>query len=214
MYPGTTPTPHNTVRRRPRDPLGACAPIPRVRLKHLTGKSPQLVYGRLDPRVTLLRAVAELDHPLGAVPDMVSLLLHRLGGKLGDSDVAALLQGVHQVHAECVEEKLPRDREREITARELDELNVAELNLLAKKRELVRGAAVPLRFRRQLKGAVRLPQEIERDVGQRDVFLEDGPVTAPLRKTVTENQPVVAEPETEFGDGAGRGGGGIRHQAS
>jgi hypothetical protein len=41
----------------------------------------------------------------------------------------------------------------------------------------------------------RLPNQIQRDVGESNVFLEDGPVTAPFTEAVAEHEAVVAEPK-------------------
>ena len=44
----------------------------------------------------------------------------------------------------------------------------------------------------------RLTEEIERDVGERDVLLENGRVSAPLAQPVTEHEPVVAEAQQQL----------------
>lgn len=42
----------------------------------------------------------------------------------------------------------------------------------------------------------RLAEEIERDVGERDVLLENWSVPTPLGEAMPENEPVVAEAKT------------------
>ena len=99
------------------------------------------------------------------------------------------------MHAERIEEELARDRVREIAARKLDELNISELYRLAKKREVIGAAPGTFGGSGDLQCAGRLSEKIERDVGERDVLLENWPVRAPLGETVAEYQPVIAEPE-------------------
>ncbi len=83
----------------------------------------------------------------------------------------------------------------EVAVRQLDQADVAELDRVAEIRQRVLVAPLPLDLAGQLQEARRLPDEVERDVGERDVLLEDRPVPAPLRQPVPEHQPIIAEPE-------------------
>ena len=53
----------------------------------------------------------------------------------------------------------------------------------------------------QAKKVSRLSDEIERDVGERDVLLEDGAVAAPLGKPVPQDQAIVAQAEQILEEG-------------
>jgi hypothetical protein len=112
------------------------------------------------------------------------------------------LQLIHQVHAERIEKELPRDGEGEVPARQLDEQEISELDRFAKEREIVRTPSFSFLLSRDLERARRLTQQIERDVREGDVFLENGPVSAPFGEPMSEDQPVIAEPESEFAERA------------
>ena len=72
-------------------------------------------------------------------------------------------------------------------------LRVAEVG------EVVRRAAAPLARGREVEQRDRLADEVEGDVGERDVLLEDGRVPAPLGEAVPQHQPVVGEAQQVLG---------------
>jgi hypothetical protein len=94
-----------------------------------------------------------------------------------------------------VEEELPHHRVTEVALRLLDQQAIAVLHALAEVGERVLVAPRALDLAREPEDRRRLPDEVERDVGRRDVLLEDRSVPRPLRHPVPEHETVVAEPE-------------------
>ena len=72
-------------------------------------------------------------------------------------------------------------------------MSVAVVDRFTEIRERILASAFPFDFTGKLEEKRRLADQIESDVRQRDVFFEYRTMSAPLRKTVTENQTVVAE---------------------
>ena len=70
---------------------------------------------------------------------------------------------------------------------------------IAQERELVLAAPDARRLRldilRVREPQPRLAQEVEADVGQRDVLLEDRPLADPLGQPLREHEAVVGEPQ-------------------
>src|SRR6185503_11085001 len=91
-----------------------------VREKQLPRVAPHLVHGALQPVVTLLRAAAELQHPLTAVSYVIAALLEHLRGDSGETLVRAPLQRFRLEHREDAEEELTGDGEGEVPLGELD----------------------------------------------------------------------------------------------
>src|SRR5262249_5316484 len=109
--------------------------------------------------------------------------------------VAGRSEGLHLQQRVDTEQQLPNDGEREVATWQLHQERVPELDAVAQEREIVLGASLALRRPRQLEKQRRLADQVERDVRERDVFLENRAVPAPLRQPVAEDQPVVAEAE-------------------
>ena len=84
---------------------------------------------------------------------------------------------------------------REVAVRPLDELQVAEVALVAQVGEVVLGAAGALDLAGVGQQGARLAEQVERDVGQRDVLLELRRAGDPLAEPLGEDERVVAEPE-------------------
>lgn len=87
----------------------------------------------------------------------------------------------------------PCHREREVTVRQLAQLQVQELALIPEVRELVLGAAVQRTG--VLQQRTRLPQLVERDVAERNVLFELRRGGDPLAGALRRDQRVVTEPE-------------------
>ncbi len=109
--------------------------------EHLAGVQPQRVDRRLHPRVRLVGAVAQPDHPVARALDVIRDLLRALGGDVGDARVARARQRPQREQVPCVEQELARDRVGVVAVRLLDEQQVAEFVAVAEERELVLGAA-------------------------------------------------------------------------
>ena len=130
-----------------------------------------------------------------AVAHVIARLLHRLRGDAGQLGVRRFCRALHLQQREHAEEELPNDREAEIALRQLDHQRVPEVDRVAEIRERVLVATLPFHLAGELEQQRRLADQVERDVGERDVLLEDRPVAAPLRQPMAEHQPVVAEAE-------------------
>ncbi len=88
-------------------------------------------------------------------------------------------------------EQVPCNRLREIAVRLLDQKTVLEIEHVAVKRELVAVASFAQEQRR-------LPDQVERQVGEADVDLEHGSVPAPFADALPQHQSVVAEAQEIF----------------
>src|SRR4029077_3235838 len=150
---------------------------------------------RLGPPMTLLRTVAQPEDPVAAVAHVIASLLVRLGRDSGELGVGRPSEPVQQQHAPDVEEELPHDGAAEVAVGELDQLDVAVGDAVAEVGEGILVAPLPLYLAGQPEEVRRLPDEVERDVGERDVLLEDGAVTAPFGQPVAQDQAVVPQPE-------------------
>ena len=83
----------------------------------------------------------------------------------------------------------------EVAVRALDEQQVAEVPGVAQVGEVVGGAALALDLGGEAEPHLRLADQVERDVGERDVLLERRRVAAPLGDAVAEDQGRVADAE-------------------
>ena len=96
-----------------------------------------------------------------------------------------------------VEQELARRRVGEAAVRLLDEQEVAEFPAVAQERELVlvaaRGPEPGLDFARVGKPQPRLAEEVEADVGLRDVLFEHRTVADPFAEALREDQRRIAE---------------------
>jgi hypothetical protein len=151
-----------------------------------------------SPLAGVRRAEAEAEGPLGGVVAVVGEFLDALGGDGGEYRVAGGGQALEQGKAPGGEHKQARDRGGEVAAGagaavQLDQADVAELGLVAQvgKRVLVAPGALHLAGPGEQHSG--LPQQIQGDVGQRDVLLELGRAGAPLGEPMGKDQRVVAE---------------------
>jgi hypothetical protein len=76
----------------------------------------------------------------------------------------------------------------EVDVRQLDDRKVAELVFGAQESEMVLVAAAPLECGRIRQQHARLPDQVERHVGERDVLLDHRSVAAPLGNPLAEDQ--------------------------
>jgi hypothetical protein len=148
--------------------------------------------------VAFLRSVAETDYEVGGPLEVVGRLLHRLAGDARDPLLGAHAERGQHRHVPRVEEELAQDRAPEIAVGLLDQQEVAEIPRVAEEGEVVRAPPPALHLAREAEPHLRLPDEVERDVGQRDVLLEDGRMAAPLADPVAEDQRVVPHPQEEL----------------
>ena len=143
--------------------------------------------------MALRRAVAEADHPFGRVAQMVGDLLHRLGGDGGERRVAERPAPARRAAMKAAKRNCRSMVRGEIAVRLLDQQHVA---VFARRRadrraRPRRGPAL------ELAGIgverARLADQVERDIGEREVLLEHRRVAAPFRQPVAEHQRVVGQ---------------------
>jgi hypothetical protein len=127
------------------------------------------------------------------VPEVVTNLFVSLCRYTPDLFIRAVPQFVELMKAEDIEQELPDDRERKVAFRKLDNLKISKLDRFAKVGEGIRVPSLAFYFagKAQIKRA--LSDQIERDVGERNVLLENRPVPAPLGESVPEHQTVVTQ---------------------
>src|SRR5690606_37898575 len=80
----------------------------------------------------------------------------------------------------------------------LDQQAILEVQHVAAEGERVGVPALSFRFGGDGEEMRRLPDQIERDVGEAEIDLDAGRVTAPLAKPLAEDQTVVAKAKREF----------------
>jgi hypothetical protein len=79
-------------------------------------------------------------------------------------------------------------------------MSIAIVDCLAKIRERVLASPFSFNLAREFEQERRLTNQVESDIRERDVLLENGTMPAPLRKTMTEHETIVAESEEIFGE--------------
>ena len=102
---------------------------------------------------------------------------------------------------ELIEQILPHHRQAEITIWLLDKEQVSELPDIAKHRQIIRAAPVAFSLCCKAKPHLRLPDQIKRGIGKRDILFERGPMATPLGDTVSEDQRVIAQAAKIFEPG-------------
>ena len=102
--------------------------------------------------------------------------------------------------AEHVEQELPHDRERVITVRELYHLHIPVVDRLAEIRERIFAPSLSFDFAGELEEQRRLTDQVESDVRKRDILFENRPMPAPLRKTMTMYETIIAKAEEILGE--------------
>src|SRR5688572_29563418 len=161
--------------------------------EHLAGESPQIVQRFLCPAMALRGSVAEAKDPLTRMPYVVPHFLESLRRNSGDFGMRAFLELLEHMIAVHVEQELPHYRERVVAFRKLDDLEVPVFHRLAEVRKIVLAPTLSLGLTGKLEKEGRLADEIERDVRERDVFLENGTVAAPFGHAVSENEAVIGQ---------------------
>ena len=135
-------------------------------------------------------------------------LLQRLLGDRGERRVARAAQRAVELEHVGRRDELPGDRLGEVAVRLLDDPGGAELGLVAEVREIV--LAAPVGRARVVQEGAGVPEQVERDVAERDVLLELGGARDPPAELLREDQGVIAQPERVLGDVGGCGGSGVR----
>jgi hypothetical protein len=136
----------------------------------------------------LLGAVAEPHGPVGCVLQVVARLLQTLACDRPELRVGRPGQRRPKRSLERREQEVAQDRPSEVAVRQLDDREVAELGLVAQERELVLVAPPAFQSAGMREQQARLADQVQRDVRQRDVLLDHGPVAAPLGEPLPEDE--------------------------
>src|SRR5581483_1120390 len=92
-----------------------------------------------------------------------------------------------------VEKELPRRRRRIIPIRLLNQQYISKRTGIPQERQLVFIPPRAFYFGGIRKPETGLPQQIKRDIRQRNIFFEYRTVATPLRQSLAQNQTVIAE---------------------
>ena len=180
-------------------------------IEHLRGVGEQAIEGGLGAAVAFRGAVAEADEPFGAVPEVGAAVLFGRGGDIGQGRVGGAEGAPVGVDIAAVEEQ-PGDGAGEVAIGLFEQQEIAELAFVAQKSELVLGVAGG--GAGQGVEAPRLTDQVECDVGERQVFLEHRGMAAPFAEAVPEDQGIIGTGEGEAherGCGNGDADGGCHH---
>ena len=139
------------------------------------------------------RAVAEPDRPFAAMAQMIGDLLDGLGGDRGEARIRRarhrLPEGVHEGR----QQELAQDGHGEIAVRPLDHQEVAVGGDVAQISERILVASFALDLARiGVKGAS-LADQVERDIGERQLLLEHRRVAAPFGQAMAVDQRRIGE---------------------
>ena len=147
-----------------------------VAFEDLGHVGPEQVERGLQARRRLGGAVAETDDPVAGVLLVVARLLHRLAGDRRELGVARALEALPEQAQEGRDGDVAQHGHGEVAARQLDQRAVAEIALVAQEGELVLAVALAAVLGLELAGArqhrTRLADQVERHVGEGDVFLD------------------------------------------
>jgi hypothetical protein len=97
-----------------------------------------------------------------------------------------------------VEQELAQDRAPEIAVGLFDQQEVPEIPGIAQEGEVIGAAPLPLDLSGQAQPHLRLADQVERGVGERDILLQHRRMTAPFADPVAEDQRVVPHPQEEL----------------
>jgi hypothetical protein len=129
------------------------------------------------------------------MPDVIPHFLVPLARNSGDLRVPALLKLLQLVNTERVEQKLSYDRYRKISNRQLDDLKIPIVDRFTEVSQRVFVAIFAFSFAGNMQIETCLTDQIERDVGESNVFLENRRVPAPFRQAMSKNETIIAKPE-------------------
>ena len=97
-----------------------------------------------------------------------------------------------------IKQKLTHQRLTEIAIGFLDHQHIAKVPSVAQHRQIIGCASFTLNLRRKAKPHLRLPNQVQRSVRKRDIFLDHRRMTAPFRDTMSKDQRVVAHAQQEL----------------
>ena len=132
---------------------------------------------------------------------VIGHFLRRLGGNRGERGVLAVRERLEIRMREGREQQLPDHGDGEIAVRLLDQQHVAVVAGIAQIGERVLVAALALDLAGIGVERARLADQVERHIGERQVFLQHRRMPAPFRQAMAEDQRVVGEPQRVGEDG-------------
>jgi hypothetical protein len=145
-----------------------------------------------------LGAVAQAQRPVGGVLQVVARLLDGLGGDGGHCGIAAVLQLLPLQQEPGRGHQIAQGGEGEVAGpatvgrvRQLEQHRVQVLLLEAQHRQLVLVEAVGGAGQREQ--CARLAEQVEREVGQRQVLFEHRAVPAPLAVALRQDEGAVGQ---------------------
>jgi hypothetical protein len=189
------PPPRRKRGRIHRQPLRSETAFHVIHVEQLAGEAPQIVQRTLRSLVALRCSVTELQHPVGGVSSVISRFLVRLGGNARQIGMRAMLQLVEDERGMDRYQALPYHSEGEIALRKFHDERIPVVDRLAEVRQSVLVTPLPFHLAGQVEEVVGLADEVERDVGERDVFLENGGMSTPFGEPVAEDEAVVTQPQ-------------------
>jgi hypothetical protein len=137
---------------------------------------------------------------------VVGDLLDRLPRDAGDLVVDAVAQAAVERELVSRDEQLPGHGHAEVVVGSLDDLQVQEVSLVPEVGKVVLGASGTFDQPCVGEQTARLPEQVERDVAERDVLLQLRCPRDPLTQSLRQDQRVVAEPEGVGGNRRQGGG--------
>ncbi|MPM85994.1 hypothetical protein SDC9_133077 [bioreactor metagenome] len=163
--------------------------------------------------VRLVRAVAQAHQPVARVAQVVAHFLERLRGDGRELLVFGLLQRLPHQHHEGAVEEVAHDggavveiglgvAHQRAVVRQLQQRVVAKFRVVAEIGQPVFGGIAAECNGRLLIEQAGLADQVEADVGQRDVFLDHRAVAAPLRVALAQHQGVVGQMQQVVGSRA------------
>ncbi len=142
--------------------------------------------------MAFVRSVAEADDEVGRSFKMIGDLLGRFFGDRGGAIVLRFLErGEHEM-VPAVVKPLAHRRPAEIAIGRFDEQHVLEVAPVAQESQIVGRAACSLKLTGIAEPQFSLADQVERDVGERDILFERGGMAAPRGIALREDQRVVA----------------------
>nr|GEU28106.1 putative aminotransferase [Tanacetum cinerariifolium] len=167
--------------------------VHRVVTEYLAAVHPQRIGGGLGFGVAHVRAVAHAHNQVAAAAQVVRDFLERFFGDAGDAGVQACRQARDQKIMPGVEVKLPHHGVGVVAVGLLQQQAVLEIVGVAVVGQAVLVAARAFQFSRVRVPQARLPQQVERHVGQRHVFLQRRALAAQAAQLLAQDQGVVAQ---------------------
>ena len=167
--------------------------INRVDLEEFAGKLPKLIGSTLHAGMAFLCSIAQASHPTGTSSKMILHLLECLLTDSANPLIARVQQLLEQQRVPEIKIELSSDRHREIAVCLFHQEQIPELVGITQKSELIFGASFAFDLGGIFKPELRLPVQIERDVGKCEILLQGRSAAAPFSETLAQDETAVSE---------------------